>query len=153
MRECFVHVWGLSKKGKESLQFPRSAGVWLCVPSILSLYLFLLPVFIQTHVLLHFKPFLSFVTSLLLFECFFFWWLVESGNVRHFPHKQIQNKLSHCGLSWPHEIIFAPSKYSSSFCPFDYKCPKECHTNPSLLSKWRLVCFIFDWSTQIILTG
>lgn len=156
-----IHAWMLCtcvtivQKGKESLHFPRSAGVWLCVPSILSLlYLFLLPVFFLTHILFPFKPFPSFVTSLLLFECYFFgdWYRVEKLAIFPTNNLKISPSLVVC-LDHMSFFFLAASKYSSSFCPSEHNCPKDCQTNPLLLSKWRLVCFIFDWSTQIILTG
>lgn len=106
------------QKGKESLHFPRSAGVWLCVPSILSLlYLFLLPVFFLTHILFPFKPFLSFVTLLLLFECYFFgdWYRVEMLAI--FSHKQFKNKPFPCGVSRPHEFFFS-LQHLSTVAPF-----------------------------------
>lgn len=141
------------KGEREFALSPFYSSVFDCTshPSFLFFISSLLPVFFLTHILFLLKTFLSFVTTLLLFECFFGdWWRVEMLAIFPTSNLKISSSLV---VSLYHMSFFAASNYSSSFCPFECNCPRQCQINPLLFSRWRLVCVIFDWSTQIIFTG
>lgn len=111
---AFVHEWQLSKRGKGVCTFPvLLVCVWLCVPSILPLlYLLLLPVFFLTHSLFLLKHFYLFLTTLWML----WWWLVESGNVSHFPTNNL--KISSSLVVWLHHMRFFFLQHLTTVAPF-----------------------------------